>query len=272
MYLDKIARNIKKEEDDIYYSNKTSKISYPINGNENCMQIEQDSFWFNHRNRIIIEAVKKYSKTKILYDIGGGNGFVSKGLQDAGISVVLVEPGLEGAKNAKKRKINNVICSTFDDAGFEKSSLDTVGLFDVVEHIENDIDFLKNINCKLKRNGLIYITVPAYNFLWSNEDIKAGHHRRYSLTKLNKTLLESGYSIEYSTYIFSILPIPIYLFRSLPSTFGLRKELNRHKKEHSKKGILSKLIQIIWNWELNNVLGSKTIKLGGSCFVIGKKI
>ena len=42
------------------------------------MQLEEDSFWFNHRNNIIANAVKKHSKGNVFFDIGGGNGFVAK--------------------------------------------------------------------------------------------------------------------------------------------------------------------------------------------------
>ena len=68
-----------------------------------------------------------------------------------------------GAINAYKRGIKNVLCSTLEDAGFELCSVDSVGLFDVVEHIEDDYLFLKNINKYLKDDGYIYINVIA---LW----------------------------------------------------------------------------------------------------------
>jgi len=275
MNFEKIAHNIKKAENGIYYSKSDSSISYPEEGNELCMKIEQDSFWFNHRNNVIAESVQKHSAEKIFFDIGGGNGFVAKRLQDDGIKTILVEPGKMGAINAYKRGIKNVLCSTLEDAGFELGSVDSVGLFDVVEHIEDDYLFLKNINKYLKDDGYIYITVPAFNFLWSNEDVDAGHFKRYSTTELNELLEKSGFSIIQSTYIFSILPLPVFLFRSLPSKLGLNKnsnEIEKHQNEHKpKKGILNSLMQKIWNWELSRINRNKKVPIGGSCFVIGKK-
>ena len=208
--LEKIAGNIKKAENGIYYSKSDASISYPEEGNELCMKIEQDSFWFNHRNNVIAKSVQKYSAEKMFFDIGGGNGFVSKRLQDDGVTTILVEPGKMGAINAYKRGIKNVLCSTLEQAEFAPSSIDSVGLFDVVEHIEDDYLFLKSINKYLKDDGYIYITVPAFNFLWSNEDVDAGHFKRYSTTELNELLEKSGFSIIQSTYIFSILPLPVF--------------------------------------------------------------
>ena len=83
-------------KDGIYFSNQTSEISYPESGNESCFQIEQDSFWFNHRNNCIFEAVKKFAPNELFFDIGGGNGFVAKALEDSGINTVLIEPGIKG--------------------------------------------------------------------------------------------------------------------------------------------------------------------------------
>lgn len=252
MNFEKIASNIKKTENGIYYSKFESNISYPKEGNDNCMQIEQDSFWFNHRNNVIAESVQKHSAEKMFFDIGGGNGFVSKRLQDDGVKTILVKPGKMGAINAYKRGIKNVLCSTLEDAAFAPNSIESAGLFDVVEHIENDYLFLKNIYKYIKVDGYIYITVPAFNFLWSNEDIDAGHFKKYSKTELNELLKKCGFSIIQSTYIFSILPLPIFLFRSLPSKLGFNKnshKLEKHQNEHKqKKGILNKFMQRIWNW------------------------
>ncbi|MFK8013677.1 MAG: class I SAM-dependent methyltransferase [Marinicellaceae bacterium] len=276
MNFEKIAHNISKAENGIYYSKAASSISYPEVGNENYMQIEQDSFWFNHRNDVIAKSALKHSAAKVFFDIGGGNGFVAKRLQDEGIETVLIEPGKAGAMNARKRGIENVLCSTIEDAEFEHDTLDSVGLFDVVEHIEDDTSFLKNINKYLKDDGYIYITVPAFNFLWSNEDKDAGHYRRYSTTQLNELLENCGFSIVHSTYIFSILPIPVFFFRSLPSRLGFNKksnELVKHQKEHQqKKGILNNMLQTIWKWELSRLERYKKIPVGGSCFVIAKKV
>ena len=276
MKFEKIAHNIKKAENGIYYSKSESIISYPEEGNDNCLQIEEDSFWFKHRNNIIANSVRKHSPNKTFFDIGGGNGFVAKRLQNDGIKTVLIEPGKRGAMNANKRGVKNVICSTLQDAKFENNSIDSVGLFDVVEHIEDDYSFLNNINKYLKDDGCIYITVPAFNFLWSNEDDDAGHFKRYTTNGLNELLKKCGFSIIQSTYIFSILPIPVFLFRSLPSKLGLNKksnDLEKHKNEHQqKKGFLNHIMQKIWNWELSRINSNKKIPVGGSCFVIGKKV
>lgn len=264
------------EKDGIFFSKSDAKISYPESGNETCFQIEDNSFWFNHRNNCIAKGVIKYSPDAIFFDIGGGNGFVAKGLEQRGISTVLVEPGIHGCINAMKRNLKRVICSTLGNASFKKNTIPAIGLFDVVEHIENDIDFLTTVHKFLKDNGLVFITVPAYKSLWSNEDVDGGHFRRYTLKELESKLRNVGFVISYSTYIFSILPLVVFVFRTIPSRLGLNQNSNsveKHKKEHgNKSGFIGRVLTWIWKIELDKIGSGKKIPFGGSCFVIAKKV
>ena len=60
-----------------------------------------------------------------------------------------------------------------------KNQYDLVLAADVVEHIKNDKQIIKNFYDFLKKDGHILITVPAFNFLFSNKDIALKHFRRY---------------------------------------------------------------------------------------------
>ena len=104
----------------------------------------------------------------------------------------------------------------------------------------------------------LYLTLI---FLWSNEDYDGGHFKRYTTNELTELLKKCGFSVIQSNYIFSKLPIPVFLFRSLPRKLGLNKksnELQKHKNEHQqKKGIINKILQKIWNWELSRINSNK---------------
>ena len=275
MEIEKFTKGLTLK-DGIYFSERNSAISYPEKGNDDFFKIEDQSFWFKHRNNCIYEAFKKYSTANLFFDIGGGNGFVAKHLEDQKIETVLIEPGVKGCLNAKLRGLKNVICATLQEANFENNSLPNVGLFDVVEHIEDDLGFLKMIYEYTEKEGLVYITVPAYNFLWSNEDKDAGHYRRYTTESISDCLKKAGFKIDYASYIFSTLPLPIFLSRSLPSKLGFNKksdDFSKHKNEHNiKKG----KIQLIMDWfldkEILNIKNGKKTSQGSSCFVIAKTI
>ncbi|MFC1630590.1 methyltransferase domain-containing protein [Pseudomonadota bacterium] len=98
-----------------------------------------------------------------------------------------------------------------------------MGLFDVIEHIEDDLSFLQSIHGLMVKSGHLYATVPSYSFLWSAEDILAGHFRRYSLEEITNVLKAAGFEVQFSSYIFRFIPIPAFLFRALPYKLGLSK-------------------------------------------------
>jgi len=271
MNFDLYTRSLSKKEG-IWYASEKRSISYPDDGNELCYQLEENSFWFKHRNNCIVELIKNFPPNGSLFDIGGGNGYVAKAIESIGIEPVLVEPGERGCLNARKRNLGNIICSTLEDAGFEKKSIPAIGVFDVVEHFESDIDFLNYIHSYLIKDGMLYLTVPSYNFLWSNEDNDAGHHNRYTITSLNNKLGKLGFKIEFASYMFSILPIPILLFRSLPSWLGMNKKSKDMNNKHSEHGKENRLLSKLWAWELNRIRQRKTIQFGGSCLVAARKL
>jgi hypothetical protein len=266
-------------EDDmgIWRSKDTQDISYSAEGNNECFAVEDNSFWFKHRNDCIVSAVKQYNTNNdTIFDIGGGNGFVSLGLQNAGFDVAVVEPGRHGANNAKNRGLKNVICATTDTAEFKPNSLPSVGLFDVIEHIEKDINFLISIRQLMQKDGYLYATVPAYNFLWSDEDVNAGHFRRYTVKRISEVLNKAGFEIQLSTYIFRFIPLPIFLFRALPNKFGFsnkKKNTNKTADVHIvKSGIKVKILNSLLKSEINNINNKINMKFGGSCLIVAKAL
>lgn len=75
-----------------------------------------------------------------------------------------------------------------------------IGAFDVIEHIENDHEFLMEARRILSPDGIVVATVPAHQFLWSDFDVINRHFRRYSKANL-RTLFESaGYEIVFLSY------------------------------------------------------------------------
>lgn len=201
--------------DGIWRSKRARPVSYPESGHASCFQVENDSFWFIHRNACISALVTRYPPQGPLVDVGGGNGVVSMALQECGVETVLIEPGAVGARNAKLRGLKHVVCATLDDIQLPPRSIAAFGLFDVLEHIENDGAFLDTLHTTLIDEGRLFLTVPAFNFLWSEADVLAGHYRRYTRAGIIKLLHKHGFVIDYSTYLFAPLPIGILLFRTL---------------------------------------------------------
>jgi 2-polyprenyl-3-methyl-5-hydroxy-6-metoxy-1,4-benzoquinol methylase len=269
MDIEKIANNLTLSGNEIWISKTARQIAFPEDGHWECSQVEADSFWFEHRNNCLLTLIRNFSPEGAIFDIGAGNGYVSKALASNGFEMVVVEPGIEGASNAKKQGLT-VICSSLEDAGFFPNSLPAIGLFDVLEHIEDDINFLKQIKNVLQFNGRLYLTVPAYNWLWSVEDEITGHYRRYNLQKLTRMFIELGYKVDYASYFFSFLPLPIFLLRTIPSKLGWRQEgsLETTRSEHDAgSGLFRKILNNYLAIELSAIKTKRVIPFGGSCLI-----
>jgi hypothetical protein len=277
--LTQISRNLQQTGDGEWCSKSLSTVSYPEWGNQACFDVEDSSFWFRHRNACILEAVSQYPPAGPLFDIGGGNGFVAKAMQDAGLEIVLVEPGAVGTVNARRRGIQHVVRATLEDAGFIPGSLPAIGLFDVVEHMQDDHKFLETIRIHLSSHGRVYLTVPAYQALWSGADVAAGHYRRYSRRALRELLEGVGFEVEFATGFFQFLPPAIFAMRAIPYRLGwkaLPEVQDVDTKMVRQHRINSELIGRTLNWiqqrEVAGIRERRENEFGASWLVVARKV
>lgn len=263
-------------KENIWFTSKTVNTAYEESMHDIFADVERDSYWFYQRNRCLLALAQQYTKQKTLIDIGGGNGFVSLHFQENGWTAVNIEPGLGGCRNAEARGLEFNICGTIEDAKPFTNSLPNCGAFDVIEHIEKDFDFVKTVHNSLQDNGIFLVTVPAFNSLWSNDDIQVGHFTRYTKKSITHLLERAGFKVEFSSYLFSFLVLPIFLVRSIPYRFGFGKggtTAGGHKNNHSvPKGIVGKLLQFLLNFEYNRISKGKKILVGSTVIVVARKV
>jgi len=272
------ASGLRLGGDGIWYAADQTAVSYPSEGNDQCFEIEDKSFWFQHRNTCIAELVKKFPPRGKgpIFDVGGGNGFVAQGLMDAGWDVVLVEPGPAGARNAKKRGLQHVVCATTQSAGFKPGSMPAIGVFDVVEHIGDDRAFLKHLHYLLEPGGMLYLTVPACNFLWSDEDVYADHYRRYNFRNLHELCAKTEFDVMLLTGIFRWLIVPVFFVRALPyRLLGKCKrksgDLNAIKADHTLPPWVEALTSASQARELHWITQKRSSSFGASLLLAARK-
>lgn len=233
-------------------------------------EIEPRSYWFNHRNEVIAAIARRFPPKGPLFDIGGGNGYVSVGLKKAGFECVVVEPGKVGAANAARRGFA-VIRAPFQDLEIPDSSLPSAGMFDVLEHIADDAGALRRLHRALTSGGRLYITVPAHRFLWSQDDVEAHHFRRYGRGGLCRALVDSGFSIDFSTYFFSVLVVPVLLMRSLRRR-DVPKSISGVSHDHEfPRGLVGAFVRGSFERELAKIRSGSRQYWGASCLVVGRK-
>lgn len=261
-------QGIQKDDQNNWSALVQGSFSYREHGHEYIVEIEDKSFWYKHRNRSILTCLKK-TKTNWILDVGGGNGIVSELLKQNHIQSILIEPGIDGINHARRRKINYTIQGSIHDLKFEANSIPNVGLFDVLEHIEQDVELLKTIYRFMKPNGRLFLTAPAYNWLRSKNDEDVGHFRRYTRKGLERKLKPLGFNIEYSTYLFGILPLLILLFRKI---FYRNKISSKKEFEHfTKARISNQLMIMILEIEKLFIHLNLTFPFGSTCLIVARK-
>lgn len=252
----------------------STDVSYPSEGLAHLAAVEPASYWFNHRNDIIGSVLKRFPPDGTMFDIGGGNGYVSLGLQKYGFDCIVVEPDEQGAAVAQRRGVP-VIRAAFQDLQIAPGSLASAGMFDVLEHIEDDYGALADLRAALKPRGLIYIAVPAYGALWSSEDVYAGHFRRYTVPNLTDRLHASGFEPLYGTYFFAALVPAIFLLRTVPTLFGQKAKSDGGdaSSDHAlPSGVVGSMMSASFALELSRISSGKRVGAGSSCLVVARKM
>lgn len=229
--------------------NIPSNSDYPPEAYELLIKAEKTHFWFRGRNaiiqNIIVRTYPDYQGKHIL-EVGCGTGYVLSELNHMGFQVTGIDMHPEGLVYAKKR-VPKAMCITGDLYTYtSKNIYDAVGIFDVVEHIENDVEALHHCARLLKSHGRLFLTVPARSELWSVYDDISGHKRRYTKESLTLALQKSGFRIQYIGYF--------GFFQYIPHLFMKRFTLGSGHGNASDP--MSVLQQVIWqppaalNWFL----------------------
>jgi ubiquinone/menaquinone biosynthesis C-methylase UbiE len=171
-------------------------------------KIEKNHFWFHIRRKWIFDKIKKVvSPPAKLLEVGCGTGNVSSFLAKKGYIVTgceyyreAINMGWPGYHKVQGNATN---------LKFGDNSLDIVGLFDVLEHFQDDITPLKEAVRVLKKGGIIVLTVPAREELWSHFDKAAMHKRRYTKERLKRIFSDVRIKPLLIEYMFMSLYFPI---------------------------------------------------------------
>jgi SAM-dependent methyltransferase len=250
------------------------EISYPQDGADAMLTVEETSFWFRHRNEVIAVVLERFAPVEsVVWDVGGGNGFQANKLQQSGRTVVLLEPGRRACLNALARGVQNVVCGTMSSLHVRDGVLDAACLFDVIEHIEDAVDLLSECRRALRSNGSVIVTVPAYQALWSDEDEYAGHYRRYTVGLLDKQLAAAGLRLEFASYFFQPLVLPIFVLRALPHRLSFKNSKSgaADLSEHGSGGRSQRIVEALLAREARALRAGRTLGFGSSIIAVARR-
>jgi SAM-dependent methyltransferase len=206
--------------------------------------VEDRHFWFGARNlalKTVIEGIApQFPPAYRVLEVGCGTGNTLRMMKDACADAsVIVGMDLfeEGLQYARRRTHLPLVRARIEQAPFALP-FDLVGMFDVLEHIQDDEATLGQVRILMKPGGYLVLTVPAHMALWSRFDEESRHCRRYEADELCDRLTGAGLRVEYLTpFMASLYPMA----RSARWLGGLANDVRRRFSVPEKSAVLGDL-------------------------------
>ncbi len=166
-------------------------------------RIEQRYWWFVGRRWLVLRLLRRWLRPAApldLLDMGCGTGANLMAFRALGRAA-----GCDIAESAvaycRGRGLDGVVHQAdLDRLPFEDARFDLVTGTDVLEHIADDAGMLREIRRVLRPGGAVFLTVPAYQALWSVHDESLHHQRRYGRRDLTAKLAAAGLVVERVTH------------------------------------------------------------------------
>jgi len=183
-------------------------------------QLEQElsSWWYVARRNLLRElaeqALRGKHEARIL-DMGGTAGLDLE--QPSPFHVVNQHSTLAASAFDQWQGRCNLVCSSVDELAFASNAFDLVLAGDLLQSLQDDRTALREIRRVLKDGGLLCLTVPAYSFLWGEEDERRGHCRRYRASELRSKLTACGFEMQRASYFVTAPFVPLALGRMVSS-------------------------------------------------------
>ena len=186
--------------------------------------VKPEKHWYYlSKSYILNRKFKQYSlSAKVIGDIGAGDGFFIRSLplNKLNLNLFCVDTGY-----LRDFTENNITYLR----EYNKTDLEALFFIDVFEHVPDDVAFLTKYVKKSANGSYFYITVPAFQSLWSGHDIFLGHVKRYKLEDIVGVVDKAGLNVITAQYIFSFIFPLVWLKRKIK----FRREIliDSHLKE-----------------------------------------
>lgn len=183
--------------------------------------LEDFYWWFVGRRKLVGEILAKEAEHRgalRILDVGCGTGANLAAFRHYGPAI-----GIDFSEQAldlcSRREVDAVCLAAVEKLPFPDHTFDVITALDLLEHTDEDLVALKEMQRVCKPGGLLIIIVPAYGFLWSEHDEALKHRRRYTAHELRNKIAVTGFDLKRSTYFITALFWPILAWRIYQGLF-----------------------------------------------------
>jgi 2-polyprenyl-3-methyl-5-hydroxy-6-metoxy-1,4-benzoquinol methylase len=200
---------------------------YDEAGFDLLIRMQREHFWYRGRHQLLLNVLRRevranFNEAQSLHamDLGGGCGgwleylrrheagmFQTLALGDSSIRALTLAEPVVGS--FAKRYQTDLLDLTW------KEEWDVVFLLDVLEHIPDHVEVLRQIRKSMKPGGLLFVTTPALNFFWTHNDDLARHQRRYSKADFRQLGTAVNLAFIRAEYFMFFLSPALMLYRML---------------------------------------------------------
>jgi SAM-dependent methyltransferase len=192
--------------------------------NRQFVELERTHFWFVGRRTLFFPLIADQFPGRHdlrVLDVGCGAGGMLEELGRFG-EVYGIDTSPELVEFCHERGFANVRVGSAHRLPVDSGSVDLLTMFDTIEHIRDDVGALVEARRALDRDGRLFISTPAYQFLYANNDRVAHHERRYTVRELAEKLRSAGLAPVRLTYFNALLfpaILPAVLLKKLQERF-----------------------------------------------------
>jgi SAM-dependent methyltransferase len=172
--------------------------------------VEDVHWWWRARREILADTIRAhlpdFGVVRSVAEVGCGTGGNLPMLAEFGeVMGAELEPSAVVRAHEKHGGRFKVVRHSIPEP--LPRSVHLLGMFDVIEHVADDAEALRWAAQQLVPGGLVLITVPAFDFLWTRHDEAAHHFRRYSPASL-RAIIPPDLQVLHLT-CFNVLLFPV---------------------------------------------------------------
>lgn len=184
---------------------------------ESMGKVEREHWWFRAKRELVVDELDRRQVVGTVVDIGSGTGGMLEQLRASGWSAVGVElDDVALSLTAHLDPRPAVAQAPAEAIPLRSASAAAVVSLDVLEHLDDDVVGLRELSRVAGPGGIIIVGVPAYQWAWSEHDVRLGHRRRYDRPQLRAAATAAGLEVLRCSHYHSWLTPVAFLVRRTP--------------------------------------------------------
>ncbi len=169
---------------------------------------EDTHWWYLGLRELVFSSLREYSAGKknareiSVLDAGCGTGASLLRLSVEGYSCCGLDFSATALGFCKERGLERLVRGSVSELPFKSASFDAVVSLDVIYHaaVKDDVHAMREFRRVLKKDGILIMNLPAFEFLRSPHDLANQTKTRYTKEMLGERLKEAGFAVERLTY------------------------------------------------------------------------